>query len=124
MTILEPAYEPSKLAEALVLVVDATLRTPAIRQALYDVLRIYGITAQIGELVGNQRTQIQALAEAMTLFHATLIEHDRKAAADFNEIAALMQLVHSLLEHQDGPDGTIAIAAGEVEDLRPKKVPH
>lgn len=81
---------------ALELAVDAR-SAPAeqIRQALDDILAIYGVTAQTGEVIGQQRDQIQALAEAMERFHRRLVEHDRLAADAREEIRALLEQLHA-----------------------------
>jgi hypothetical protein len=89
------------------------LGTPQIRQALHDLLRTYGIASQTGEMIGNQHTQIQALAEAMTIFHARLIEHDRRAVQSFTNTVTILGIVQSLADTVGDPAGTIAKAAAD-----------
>lgn len=106
-------YAAADLGDALESAVLAVLRTPPIRQALYDLLRIYGMTAQTGEVIGNQHEQIQALAEAMTIFHARLIEHDRRAVASFTNTLTILDLVRTLAATVGDPGGAIATAAAD-----------
>jgi hypothetical protein len=113
MSTNEPAYDAADLADSLESSVLALLRVPPIRQALYDLLRIYGISAQSGEVLKNQNMQIQALAEAMTIFHARLIEHDRRAVQSFTNTVTILGLVESLCGHVGDPAGAIAEAARE-----------
>jgi hypothetical protein len=109
----EPPYDPSDLADSLLSSVLALLRTPPIRQAFHDLLRTYGIAAQSGEMIGNQHMQIQALAEAMTIFHARLIEHDRRAVQSFTNTVTILGLVQTLADAVGDPAGTIAQAAAD-----------
>jgi hypothetical protein len=69
----------------------------AIDQAHDDLLRIRGITAQSGEVIGHQRDQMQALAEGVLHFGNRLITHDRQSAIDRRAIHVELVQVHTLL---------------------------
>lgn len=92
------------LAERLSSLEDAVNARSApageIRQALNDILKIYGVTGMTGEVVTAQREQIQALAEAMTRFHARSIEHDRRAMAERKEIRELLEQLRACQREQ------------------------
>ena len=70
------------------------------QQALRDILDIYNITGQTGSVVSKQHQQIQALAEAMTIFHGRLLEHDKKTSTEREEIHGLIVQLRSLAHHQ------------------------
>jgi hypothetical protein len=76
---------------------DAALNEPdgVLRQALHDILRIYGLTAQLSEVVTQQREQLQALADAMAIFLGRMIEHDRKSTAQHDDVLRLLQSIAS-----------------------------
>ena len=97
-TILRAVEERLTALEAAI----ASRSAPAaeIRQGLDDILRIYGITAQTGEVLHGQREQIQALAEAMTMFHGRLIEQDHRALAERLEILTFMNQLRQLASDQ------------------------
>jgi len=65
-----------------------------LQHALHDILRIYGLTAQLAEVVTEQREQIQALAEVITMMHGRMIEHDRRSIA----LGVSIQSMHLLIE--------------------------
>lgn len=76
---------------------DAALNEPegVLRQALHDILRIYGLVAQLAEVVTQQRDQIQALADAMAIYLGRMIEHDRRMVSQHDEILHLLQSIAS-----------------------------
>lgn len=63
--------------------IDASLSEPggALRNALHDILRTYGLVAQIAEIIIQQRSQIQALTEVITMLHGRSIEHNKRSVA-------------------------------------------
>lgn len=71
-----------------------------VRQALDDILKIYNVTGQTGSVAIQQRDQLQALAEAMTVFHGRHIEHDRRTSEEAAEIHLLMVQVRQLARRQ------------------------
>lgn len=87
------------------LILERTAPGEAVQQGLDDLLHVYGITAQTGEVVGNQRDQLQALAEGMLHFSNRLIQHDRQSAIERREIQAT--LLHMIVL----ASGTSEIAA-------------
>ena len=50
-----------------------------IRLAMHDILRIYGLVAQISEVATQQRDQIQALSEALVMVYGRQLEYNRTA---------------------------------------------
>lgn len=109
----DPSYDPDVLTQALSSAGAALLRAPQVRQALRDLLEIYAITGQSSEVIRHEHDQIQALAEAMTIFHARLIEHDRRAVLSFANTVTILGLVRTLADAVGDPAGTIAQAADE-----------
>lgn len=109
----EPTYDSADLADALESSVLALLRTPPIRQALHDLLRIYGMSAQSGEVLRNQNAQVQALAETMNIFLGRLIEHDRRAVQSFTNTVTILGLVQTLADSLGDPASEIAKAAAD-----------
>lgn len=105
-TVEEPEFDPEELAKALVLTVAALLRTPTIRHALQDLLRTYGLTAQIAEIMGDQRNQIQAMAEAMTMVHGRLLEHDKLALKNHLKVMKCLEEIQLYLTANDINDTT------------------
>jgi hypothetical protein len=68
-----------------------------LQMALHDILRIYGLTAQLAEVVTQQRDQIQALSEAMAIYLGRLIEHDRRMIAQHDTMLSLLRgLAHGI----------------------------
>lgn len=59
---------------------QATANDPAgrVQQSQNDTLRAYGLIAQVGEIMGIQRDQILALADAIAVLVSRFVEHDRK----------------------------------------------
>jgi len=109
----EPEYRPDDLATTLHAFVTALLRIPPIRQGLRDILEIYSITGQSSEVISMEREQIQALAEAMVIFHGRLIEHDRRAVQSFTNTVTILGLVQTLADAVGDPAGTIRRAAAD-----------
>lgn len=69
-----------------------------LRHALHDLLRIYGLVAQLAEMAGNQHEQIQALADVMNMMLGRTIEHDRRAihmATEQHTTALMVQAMAS-----------------------------
>jgi len=71
-----------------------------IRQALDDILKIYGITAQSGEVINTQRDQILALTQAIGSFHSRLLEFDRRSTIEHEAIRVLMEQLVSAMQEQ------------------------
>lgn len=68
-----------------------------LQQAYHDLLRTYGLTAQLSEVVTQQRDQIQALSEAMAIYLGRLIEHDRRTIAQHDTMLELLRgLAHGI----------------------------
>jgi hypothetical protein len=109
----EPTYDPSDLATTLLAAVTALLRTPQLRQGLYDLLRTYGIVAQSAEMTGHQHEQLQALAEVITILLGRVIEHDKRAVQSFVNTVTILGLVRTLADTIGDPAGSIAQAAAE-----------
>jgi hypothetical protein len=55
------------------------------RQAFDDLLRTYGLAAQMAEVVGQQRDQIQAFGEAMVRFHELFSDAMRGLSDQFTQ---------------------------------------
>jgi hypothetical protein len=89
-----------------------------VRQALDDILKIYSITGQTGSVAIQQRDQIQALAEAMTAFHARLLDHDRRSGDEAAEIHGLMVQIRSLARRQVSQLDGLEQAAGMTAEER------
>lgn len=89
-----------------------------VRQALNDILNIYSVTGMTGSVVAQQRDQIQALAEAMTIFHARLMEHDRRSGDEAAEIHGLMVQIRQLARRQVSQLDTLEQAAGMTVEER------
>lgn len=68
-----------------------------LQQAYHDLLRTYGLTAQLTEVVTQQREQIQALSEAMAIYLGRMIEHDRRMIAQHDTMLSLLHgLAHGI----------------------------
>lgn len=87
---------------------SATTTPDEFRRALDDQLAIYGLTAQIAEVITQQRDQIQALTEAYTAqsqavkdaydrMTGVIERHDTSSADDRAELHDLMSAMHLLL---------------------------
>lgn len=76
---------------------DASLNDPdgALRNAMHDLLRTYGLAAQLSEVVTQQRDQIAALADAMSICLGRMIEHDRRSTAQHADVLRLLQSIAS-----------------------------
>lgn len=76
---------------------DASLNEPdgALRTAMHDLLRTYGLAAQLSEVVTQQRDQIQALADAMAIYLGRMIEHDRRMINQHDDTLHLLQSIAS-----------------------------
>jgi hypothetical protein len=92
--------------------------TEQVQQALHDILDIYNITGQTGSVVSKQHEQTQALAEAMTMFHGRLVEHDKHAIQAREDIYALMIQLRSLARQQVGQLTDIERALDTTENAR------
>lgn len=110
---IEPTYDSRDLADGLESSVLALLRVPPIRQALHDILRIYGITAQAAEVTRNQNMQMQALAEVMTIVLGRQIEHERRSLRQQAAGEKIIDLLQKITDKRDDPAGLIAKAAAE-----------
>lgn len=108
MSLTEPTYDDRDLPDALESAVMALLRTPQIRQGFHDLLRTYGIVAQTSEVVRNQNQQVQALAEAMTLFLGRMIEHERRSVRHQSAVETILDLLQN---KRGDPSNAIAQAA-------------
>jgi hypothetical protein len=89
-----------------------------VRQALDDILNIYNVTGQTGSVIIQQRDQIQALAEAMTIFHARLLKHDQQSSDERAEIHSLMVQIRSLARKQVAQLDTLEAASGMTAEER------
>lgn len=89
-----------------------------VRQALDDILNIYNVTGQTGSVAIQQRDQIQALAEAMTIFHVRHIEHDRRSEEEAAEIHTLMVQIRQLARRQVSQLDNLEQAAGMTVEER------
>lgn len=68
-----------------------------VSQAQTDALRSYGMIAQISEVLGIQRDQIQALADTMAIYLGKLIEHDRRMIDHHDTMLGLLRgLAHGI----------------------------
>lgn len=86
------------IEERLTALIDAEI-DPAGRtqQSQNDTLRTYGIAAQIAEVIGIQRDQIQALADTMSVYLAKVITHDRRMIAQHAEMLSMLEaLAHGV----------------------------
>lgn len=72
----------------------------AITQALDDLLKIYGITAQTGEIIGHQRDQIQANTESLTEIRELMTKHHQQNKIEYEDIHGLMVQLRSLARIQ------------------------
>ena len=94
-----------------------------IRQAVDDILQIYGYTGQMAEVLHQQRDQIQAFGEAMQRFHALLTAHDQRSQAERAEIHGLMVQVRELARKQvaqlENLERTAGMSQAERAALRP-----
>lgn len=99
---------------ALLQALDDRLTNPAgqAQAALHDILRIYGLTAQMAEVMTQQRDQIQALADAMAIYLGRMIEHDRRMIAQHTEMLALLQALARAVRSED-----VAKAAEKARDV-------
>jgi hypothetical protein len=99
----------SERLTALELAIEARSAPAAqMQEAIYDILRIRGMTAQTGEVVAGQRDQIRALAEAMTMFHGRLVEHDLRSIDERSDVRALLVQLRWLESKQAEPDLIVA----------------
>lgn len=89
-----------------------------VRQALKDILDIYNITGQTGSVVTQQRDQTQALAEAMTIFHARLLDHDKRSGDERADIHELMVQIRQLARRQVSQLSNLEQAAGMTAEER------
>ena len=111
----EPTYHPADLADALERVVLALLRTPPIRQALHDILQIYGLSGQFREVLASQHDQIVAIAGILTLLYARLIEHDKRAIEIGKHTLIIMQRQAARMQAQDDlPDSILQAATDAI----------
>lgn len=72
-----------RLTEIIELLTDPEGRA---QQSQNDTLRSYGLIAQVGEIMGIQRDQILALADAISVLVSRFVEHDRKVATQHADI--------------------------------------
>lgn len=101
---------------------------PEIRQALDDVLKIYGLTGQMAEVLHQQRDQIQAFGDAMRRFHELLVQHDQQSTAERAEIHGLMIQLRELarkqvaqLDNLERSAGMTQAARAALRDVRPEE---
>lgn len=101
---------------------------PEIRQALEDILQIYGYTGQMAEVLHQQRDQIQALGEAMQRFHTLLVQYDTRSTAERAEIYELMIQLRELarkqvaqLDHVERAIGMSQAERAALRDVRPEE---
>jgi hypothetical protein len=71
-----------------------------VQQAFHDILEIYNTTGQTGSVMHKQHAQLQALAEAFTLFLTRMGEHDKRSGAEQAEIHGVMIQVRQLARRQ------------------------
>jgi hypothetical protein len=93
-----------------VALIERSLTEPdgALRTGLHDVLSSYGLVAQIAEIIIQQRAQIQALTEVLTMLHGRSIEHNKRSIAQHDLV---LNAIHTLAESM----GATAIATEAAE---------
>lgn len=115
---MPPDYNSADLGDALESAVLAMLRVPPIRQALNDILQIYGISGQFREVISNQHDQIVAIAGILTLIYTRLIEHDKRAVeVSKNTLTILHRQAERMRRQDELPDEIAALAAAAIEQL-------
>lgn len=93
------------------LLIARSLPAEISQQSYDDTMRIYGITAQTGEVVSNERDQIQALADVINMMLGRVLEHDRRAIHTAAAIDGLLLLVQAMAP------ADVALAAADARAL-------
>ena len=110
-------YDSRDLADALESAVLALLRVPPVRQALRDILEIYGLSGQFREVISNQHDQIVAIAGILTLIYTRLVEHDKRAIEISKNTLTIMHRQADRMRRQDELPDEIAQAAADAMEL-------
>lgn len=78
-----------------------------VQQAQNDTLRIYGLVAQISEIMSIQRDQVLALADVIAVLVGRFVEHDKRVAAQHADMLSRLEA----LAHSVGQDAHAELAA-------------
>lgn len=101
---------------------------PEIRQALDDILNIYGHTGQIAEVIHHQRDELAAMTAAVEQLQQILAAHDSRSAEERETIRELMIQVIELqrkqvrqLDHLERRVGMTQAERAALRDARPEE---
>ena len=118
MSVIEPTYDARDLADALESAVLAFLRVPPVRQALRDLLEVYGFTGQFREVLSNQHDQIVAIAGILTMIYTRLIDHDKRMIEMSQNTLTIMHRQAERMRRQDElPDAIVQLASDALERI-------
>lgn len=102
--------------------------TPEIRQALDDILNIYGHTGQIAEVIHTQRDELAAMTTAVEQLQAAITAHDTRSTEEREQIRDLMIQVIELqrkqvrqLDHLERRVGMTQAERAALRDARPEE---
>lgn len=85
---------------------ELTSDSGVLRQGLYDVLRTYGLAAQMSEMIASHHAQIQALTDVTGMLLGRMIEHDRRSIHTGAAVKLMLELLQGMV-----PDSVAGIVA-------------